>query len=198
MNTPTALRFIDTSSSSTHPSSSDTTIPKDTAPPIGSAANGPSLWRSIIDTHGKEILECASDQFLDLATALRLETINARDLVDLLAKAGRPRYIETDIVEGNAGERLDHEARGPRLRLDANSASTLPGQKTGQGRSASSTPSPQPSPVQASREPKRQKIDERHSVGVNGLPVPKPIQRGLAQPLSGNKAATMCNEEREL
>jgi hypothetical protein len=95
--------------------------------------------------------------------------INARDLVGLLAKAGRPRHIETDVVEDNAGESLAHEARGTRLRLDANSASTLPSQKIGQGRSAS-TPSPQPSPVRTSRGPKRHEIDERDSVGVNCPP----------------------------
>jgi hypothetical protein len=51
------------------------------------------------DTHGKEILECVSEPFLDLATALRLETINARDLVSLLAKAGRLGYRDTNIIE---------------------------------------------------------------------------------------------------
>jgi hypothetical protein len=52
--------------------------------------------------------------------------------------------IETDVVEDDAGQRLAHEALGTRLRLDMNSASSLPFQWTGQGRSAS-TPSPQSS-----------------------------------------------------
>jgi hypothetical protein len=52
--------------------------------------------------------------------------------------------IETDVVEFDAGERLAHEALGTRLRLDMNSASSLPVQRTGQGRSAS-TPSLQSS-----------------------------------------------------
>ena len=41
--------------------------------------------------------------------ALRLETISARDLVHLLAKAGRLGYKETDVVEDDAGDPLVHE-----------------------------------------------------------------------------------------
>jgi hypothetical protein len=37
--------------------------------------------------------------------------------------------IETDVVEDDAGERLAHEALGTRLRLDMNSASSLPVQR---------------------------------------------------------------------
>lgn len=55
---------------------------------IRSAANSLSLWRLIRDTYGKEVLNCASHEFLNIATVLRLETINARDPVNLLAKAG--------------------------------------------------------------------------------------------------------------
>jgi hypothetical protein len=123
ISTTAALGSIDTSSRLIHPFS-DTTIPKDPSTPVGSAANGPSLWRSIFNTQGKEILECASDQFLDHAIALRLETVSARHLVDLLAKAERLRYIESNIVEDNADEPLAHEANGSTrhsLRTDSTS-----------------------------------------------------------------------------
>ena len=169
ISTPAALTSIDTSSSLPHPSSWDTSIPKDAASPTGRAEIGPSLWRSILDIYAKEILECASDQFLDLAVVLRLETINAKDLVDLLAKTGRQRHIEADIIEDEAGECLAYKARDTQLRLDAKSASMLSGQKIDQGRRAS-TPSPQRSPVQASRERKRRKVDERESIGGNDPP----------------------------
>ena len=55
----------------------------------------------ILDTYGKEILEYASHKFLDLATALQLETINTGDLNSLLAKTGRLGGKGTNIVEGN-------------------------------------------------------------------------------------------------
>jgi hypothetical protein len=141
------------------PSSHETPAPK------GTAANGPSLWRTILDTHGREILECASDQFLDLAIALRLETISARDLVELLAKAGRLGYMETDIIESDAVDPLAREAdKG----LDASFSSTLPTERTGQGCS-DSTPSLQPSLVEASRKLKRRKTDERESLHIKEL-----------------------------
>jgi hypothetical protein len=74
-------------------------MPKDAALPVGSAANGSSLWHSILDTYGKEILKCASHEFLDLATAMRLETSNARDLISLLAKTGSLGYKGTNSGE---------------------------------------------------------------------------------------------------
>jgi hypothetical protein len=135
---------------------------------------------------------------------LRLGTINARDLADLLAKAGRPRHIETDIVEDDVGERLAHEARGTRLRLDANPASRLPGQKIGQGRGVS-TSSPQPSLVRASREPKRQKPDERESVGVNGpsrtearrtRPGPGPLEKQGSNNVQRREGGVRMREQR--
>ena len=43
--------------------------------------------RAILESYGKEILESASEQFLDLAVEVRLQTISARELVKLLAKA---------------------------------------------------------------------------------------------------------------
>jgi hypothetical protein len=77
---------VDPPSSLTYPSSSDAVTPKDAAPPIGSAANGTLLWRSILDAHGREILECATDKFLDLARALRLEAISRESSILMLAE----------------------------------------------------------------------------------------------------------------
>jgi hypothetical protein len=78
--------------------------------------------RSILESYGKEILESASEQFLDLAVEVRLQTISARELVKLLAKANRLRYKETDTVDdensaslvqgGNANSRSKPDAIG--------------------------------------------------------------------------------------
>ena len=53
---------------------------------------------STLGAHGRQILDCASSQFLDLATARRLETIDERYLVSLLAKAEGLGYSGTDAV----------------------------------------------------------------------------------------------------
>jgi hypothetical protein len=100
-----------------------------------------------------------SDQFLDLATAQRLETINVRDLVNLLARSGRLGYKEMDVVENDAVYPLVHEAHegGPRVERKGHSCSD-------------STTSPQSYQVQESREPKRQKTDELGALRVNGPP----------------------------
>jgi hypothetical protein len=50
------------------------------ASPVGTATGDSSLWRSILDTYGRGILESAGWDFLDQATALRLETITAGEL----------------------------------------------------------------------------------------------------------------------
>ena len=73
-----------------------------TAPSIGKAVTG-SLVRAILETYGKEILESASEQFLDLALEVRLQTISTRDLVKLLAQANRLGYQETDTVDDEDG-----------------------------------------------------------------------------------------------
>jgi hypothetical protein len=80
-------------------SSSDIVISQDAAPLIGKASNDSSLVRSILAAFGKEILEFASDRFLDLALELQLKIISTRDLVILLAKADRLGYSETDIID---------------------------------------------------------------------------------------------------
>ena len=93
------MKHVDTSSSSTWPHPpSDAIISKDAASSIGNVSNDPSLGRSILEAYGKEIFEFASDRFLDLAILLRLKTINAGDLVNLLAKAERLRYSKTDVI----------------------------------------------------------------------------------------------------
>jgi hypothetical protein len=138
---------------------------KGAVPLVGTAANGP-LWRWILDTHGKEILQCASDQFLDLATALRLESINARDLVGLLAKAGRLGYGGTNIVEDNAVDCIAHEAdEGKERSRGPHSASKVP--DVGRDQGSDSTAS-EPSPAKASRGPKRRKKNEEGSLSFKG------------------------------
>jgi hypothetical protein len=73
-------------------SSSHATSDAVTAPSIGKAATGSPLVRTILESYGKEILESASEQFLNLAVEVRLQTISARELVKLLAKANRLGY----------------------------------------------------------------------------------------------------------
>jgi hypothetical protein len=100
--------------------------------------------RAILESYGKEILESASDQFLDLAVGVRLQTIGTKELMNLLAKAKRLGYQETDIIddeegvrpvqEANAGSQLKHsgiEAPKPRAtivsqRRPLSTASTQP------------------------------------------------------------------------
>ena len=158
---PTALSSYESSSNLTHPSSSNAVTLQEAPGSTGSAADSQCLWRTILDAHSTEILACASDRFLDLATALRLETINARDLVSLLAKSERLGYKEMDTIEDDAVDAQVNEAHDgaqPRPRLNAIPASTV-----GRGRGDSSPP-PQPSPVDISREPKRLKTNEHESL----------------------------------
>jgi hypothetical protein len=74
-------------------------LSNDTSPATARAEESSTLWRTILDPHGGQILEYASDQFLDLAVSRRLKSINARDLINLLANAERLGYIDTDIVD---------------------------------------------------------------------------------------------------
>jgi hypothetical protein len=104
--TPAAQSSVDNSSSSTWPRPPpDAIISKDTAPSIGKAATGSPLVRSILNAYSKEILKSASDQFLNLAVRVRLQTISARELVKLLAKAKRLGYQKTDIIDDEDGVR---------------------------------------------------------------------------------------------
>ena len=74
-----------------------------TAPSVGTAATGSLLVRTILEAYGKEILESASEQFLDLALEVRLQTISPRELAKLLAKANRLGYQENDTVDDENG-----------------------------------------------------------------------------------------------
>lgn len=56
-----------------------------------------------LDDVSDAILAKASDNFLDKCLARRLETIDARPLVNALARAQRLGYEAQDIVEGTAG-----------------------------------------------------------------------------------------------
>jgi hypothetical protein len=80
-------------------SPNDAVIPNDATLSIGKAPNSSSLVHSILEAYGKEILEFAGDQFLDLAIAMRLKTINARDHRTPLYTTHRTKgkfYISTE------------------------------------------------------------------------------------------------------
>jgi hypothetical protein len=120
------LSFLDGSPDSTlQPSSSEVVTPRaagrQTCPP--KATGDSSLWRTILDEHGEDILEHASDQFLDLVMSRRLKTIKAEDLVCMLARADRLGYSEVDIFhDDNETVNTIHEAqRIARICLDATS-----------------------------------------------------------------------------
>lgn len=150
---------VDTSSSSTLPHlPPNAVIPKDPAPSAKGVSNGPSLGRSILEAFGKEILELVSDQFLDLAMELRLKAINIRGLLNLLAKAERLGYSETDIIDDEeAIRRVQKAHEGSRSCLDAIGASQPPGMKISHARSDCTALSLPSSPIEEFREPKRLK-----------------------------------------
>ena len=56
-------------------SSSHATSDAVTAPSVGQAATGSRLVRTILESYSKDILESASEQFLDLAVEVRLQKI---------------------------------------------------------------------------------------------------------------------------
>jgi hypothetical protein len=152
--------------SSTVPhSSSYATSDAVTAPSIGKAATGSPLVRAILESYGKEILESASEQFLDLAVEVRLQTIGASELVKLLAKANRLGYQETDIVDdengarpvqgGNANSRSKPGAIGTAI-----GTAKPPAAIAGQRRPRSIAPS-QPLSLEKSRAPNRTGVCKR-------------------------------------
>jgi hypothetical protein len=107
--TPSSQGSID-SPSSANPSRA--AVFKGAAPSTGRAED--SLLRTILDKHGREMLNFASSQFLDHAMALRLRTIAAKDLVSMLAKAERLGYSETDVISETDDEtdQAVHETHG--------------------------------------------------------------------------------------
>ena len=107
---------------------------------------------------------------------MRLQTINARVLIRLLARARRLGYKDTNSSEYNAVDCLVQEANEDIL--GANSTSALPGARIGQGRD--STASLHPSPVEASRGPKRRKTDDHDPLGIDSLPRAKAHPTRLA------------------
>ena len=97
--------------SSTWPhTTSDTVTLNGATPSIGKAATDSHLVRAILESYGKDILESASDQFLDHAVGGGLQTISARELLKLLVKAKRLGYQETDIIDDKDGVRPVQEA----------------------------------------------------------------------------------------
>lgn len=135
--------------------SSEATSDIVTAPSVGTAATGSLLVRTILEAYGKEILESASEQFLDLAVEVRLQTISARQLVKLLANANRLGYQETDIVDDENGARpVQGGNANSRSKPDATRTPKPPTAIAGQCRPHSTTPS-QPLSLEKSRAPNR-------------------------------------------
>ena len=93
---PSAKSPFDSSSSMNTPS---LVISQGNASSMKRAEDGLSLGRTILDIYSRRILDCASNQFLDLAIVQCLKTIDTRDLISLLAKAKRLGYSETDVVD---------------------------------------------------------------------------------------------------
>jgi hypothetical protein len=59
----------------------------------------PHVYIRAMEDHGDKMLEVASNDFLDRAIEKRLQTIDAKELVALLAKAKRLGYDEEDVVD---------------------------------------------------------------------------------------------------
>jgi len=138
--TPEAQSFGDHSSTSTlGPFPSDAAL-DDAGLSIERASKSSSLVHSILEAYGKDILEFASDQFLDLAVAIRFKTIDARELLGMLAEAERLGYSKTDIIDD---EELVCE-RSP-SRPDASGPSKPPATIDGQCYSISKASSQLPS-----------------------------------------------------
>jgi hypothetical protein len=138
-------------SSITPHSSSHATSDAITAPLIGKAATGSPLVRVILESNSKEILESISEQFLDLAIEVRLQTISVSQLVKLLAKANRLGYQETDIVDDENGARpVQGGNTNARSKLDVTGTLKPPTTITSQCRPHSIAPS-QPLSLEKSR-----------------------------------------------
>jgi hypothetical protein len=124
-----------------------------TAPSIGKATTSSLLVRAILEAYGKEILESASEQFLDLALEVRLQTISARELVKLLAKANRLGYQETDTVDDeNGAPPIQGGNANSRSKPNAIGTPKPPGAIAGQCRPHSATSS-QPLSLEKARAP---------------------------------------------
>lgn len=130
---PSALNSVD----SANPSRA--AVFKGAAPSTGRAEDL-SLWRQILDTHGSQILGYASSEFLDLAVARRLQTIGSRGLVNVLAKAGRLGFNETDVISDNETDEQTvqavHETQGRARSRHATGTLmplTPPSERVGQG-----------------------------------------------------------------
>lgn len=167
----------ESSPSPTHPYSSHLVTLKEAPASTRSAAESPSLCRTILDAHSMDILACASDRFLDLAVALRLETISARDLASLLAKSDRLGFKETATIEDYAVDTPVNEAHGvaqplPRLKTILSTLGLDHGE---------SSPWPQAYPVDVSREPKRLNTNEHEPLRVYG-PIRTSVHRARPRP----------------
>lgn len=114
--------------------------------------------RAILEAYGKEILESASEQFLNLALEARLQTINVRELVKLLAKANRLGYQETDTVDNeNGASPIQGGNANSRSKPDTIGIPKPPGAIAGQCRPHSATSS-QPLSLEKGRAPNHTNI----------------------------------------
>ena len=59
------------------------------------------IYKRSLEEYADKFLQVASPEFLDRAMEIRLATINAKDLVAILAKAKRLGYDEMDVVDEN-------------------------------------------------------------------------------------------------
>lgn len=163
--TPTSQSAVN-SPNSTYPST--IAISRDAAPATGRGEESSTLWRTILDAHGGQILEYASDQFLDRAVSRRLKSIKTRDLVNLLANAERLGYKETDIVGRDETVHIVHEIQArPRSSLDTAGTLIRPGERVGHRGSDPSDP-PRLLDIEGPRDHKRLKTNGHGSLLVTG------------------------------
>lgn len=125
---------------------------KSTASPTVEAEDS-SIWRTILDEHGRKILNFASMEFLDRAMALRLQTIGAKDLVKMLAGADRLGFSETGVISDDGTDDETVEAAQIRARSGLN---------------ATGTSTPLTPPSDSNRGPKRFKANRQRSPLVDG------------------------------
>jgi hypothetical protein len=191
---PTAESLVDPSLKSLRSlPSSDIAVSQDAVPLIRKASNDSSLGRSILVAFGKEILEFASDEFLDLALELRLKTINACELVKLLAKADRLGYGDMDTIDDDDDVSPAQEAcEGSRSGLEVIGAPKSPSEIAGplHRHPTASPQSPNPDGYRAPKRLKTVDVQRGESVSENG-PRDRPKVRGVDP-----KAATSKKDPR--
>jgi hypothetical protein len=129
--------------------------------------------RAILESYSKEILDSASDQFLDLVVGVRLQIISARELVKLLPKAKRLGYQKTGIIEDEDGVHPIQEANEP-TRLKPNGIENPKPRASIAGKRRSlSMASTQPPPQIVRTQPKSGETSLSRYTHTSMLPIPK-------------------------